>query len=438
VVGKPSVISERVRVVFVSLTNDVGSERVVAEMGRCGVECALISPKGFYCATLVEVIRHFTLPAHYGVRFGTLFVRGRLEQAAREWQPDLVLPLDDLSSWLLRCLAVDQKTNPQLQDLLIKSLGQSSGYSAAISRREFMDKAQALGLDKPLHCEPTNLNAALAAARQWGYPVVVKTEHTSGGVGVTIVRNPSELAERLSSNEADGWLQKIRQPIKRWVYRRAGFREEATARTMIQSFVPGVPAFRTVAAWQGRVLQGASFVAEQVNPKPTGASTVVRHVENVSMDHAVVQMVAALKCSGFVSFDFVLDPKSGRASLIEMNPRSIGTTHLGRLFGSDICGALAAILGGDRVLSVTAQFTTELVALFPKEMERNSNSPYLKSTTVYHDVPIDNPRLLNIYLRRIRKLNPRIDEGLLALLRDDLHGVKMHPIASLACQPSES
>ena len=65
---------------------------------------------------------------------------------------------------------------------------------------------------------------------------------------------------------------------------------------------------------------------------------------------------------------------------------------------------------------MSPQLTTELVALFPKELERNSNSPYLKSTTVYHDVPVDNPRLMSIYLRRVKKLNAGIDESFLTLL----------------------
>jgi len=414
--NKSSVKSESLRVLFVSLTNDVGSERVVGEMAHCGVQCALVSPKGFYCAALAAITRHFPLPAHYGVRFGTLFVRARLERAAREWHPDLILPLDDLSSWLLRCLAVDRKTKPQVRQLLLRSLGPSSGYLAAISRSEFMNRAEALGLNKPLHYEVRDHGAALAAARQWGYPVVVKTEHSSGGVGVSIARNANELAKRLAAIEAGDRLRKIRQPIKRWVYRQAGFRTGPGAPTIIQSFVDGVPAFRTVAAWQGRVLAGASFVAVQVNPEPTGASTVVRHVENSSMNQAVIQMVSALECSGFVSFDFVLEMESGRASVIEMNPRSIGTTHLGRLFGADICGALVRVVSGGRAPMVSPQLTTELVALFPKELERNSNSPYLKSTTVYHDVPVDNPRLMSIYLRRVKKLNPGFDESFLTLL----------------------
>ncbi|WP_448953897.1 ATP-binding protein [Labrys neptuniae] len=390
------------RILFLSLANDVGCERIVAEMAQCGVECGLVSPADFYCTALCCLAWRSILPRGLGMRFNIPFVRVHLERAMRAWQPQLVLPLDDLSSWLLRSLAVDPGADAGLRETLIHSLGSPQGYAASINRSAFMDRAQALGIDKPDHCAITDRNSALEQARAWGYPVVMKIEQTSGGVGVALVQDASELKSRLDNLLDNGLFRTIKHRFKQMVYERAGLRQNTTL-GILQSFVAGRPAFRTVAAHEGRVLCGVSFVAEQTDPVPTGASTVVRHIENQAMEAATSALVAALGCSGFVSFDFMVDPAQQRAWVIEMNPRSIGTTHLGRLFGNDVCGHLAATLGARASRPAPIRPAGDLVALFPKEIERNPASPYLRSPAVYHDIPSDEPRLVELYSRRLRR-----------------------------------
>ena len=39
-----------VRLLFVALSNDLGSERIISGMARCGVECAVMSPSHYFCA----------------------------------------------------------------------------------------------------------------------------------------------------------------------------------------------------------------------------------------------------------------------------------------------------------------------------------------------------------------------------------------------------
>ena len=98
--------ARRVRLLFVALSNDLGSERIISGMARCGVACAVMSPSNYFCAKTGSARRHFSIPDHHGVWLGTLFVRHRLEDAVREWLPRLILPLDDISAWLLRSFAV--------------------------------------------------------------------------------------------------------------------------------------------------------------------------------------------------------------------------------------------------------------------------------------------------------------------------------------------
>jgi hypothetical protein len=165
---------------------------------------------------------------------------------------------------------------------------------------------------------------------------------------------------------------------------------------------------RTVAAWKGEVLAGASFLAERVHPAPTGASSVVRHIEHPEMETAVRRMVQRLGCSGFASFDFMLDEVDQAAYLIELNPRPIGTTHLGRLFGHDIVGALLTRLdGGFVVTNATNAQPDRLVAMFPRELERDPLAlGRLRSGAILHDVPHDDPGVLAAYVQRLSRIHP--------------------------------
>jgi predicted ATP-grasp superfamily ATP-dependent carboligase len=191
----------------------------------------------------------------------------------------------------------------------------------------------------------------------------------------------------------------------------AGFIPGPDDSLLMQSFAKGIPAFRTVAAWNGRVIAGVSLAAECIHPEPTGASTVVRSVNNREMEDVAVAITAALGCSGFVSYDFMLDEKQDQASLIEMNPRCVGSCHLGRLFGQDVCGALLAFLTGTTISEGPALSSSKRVALFPKELERDPDSRYLRSSEALHDVPYDEPALIASYLRRLVEQHPaRADE----------------------------
>ena len=195
----------------------------------------------------------------------------------------------------------------------------------------------------------------------------------------------------------------FRQRAKRVMARAAGFAHEPGP-ILLQQFVPGSLAMRTVVAREGAVVDGISLQALRSHPEKR-ASTVLQPIQSPDMDEAARRLVAALGCSGFVSFDFILDPQ-GRAFVIEMNPRPIGSTHLGRLFGHDL---------GHAFLTGTPQKCDEAmplpavraVALFPKELERDPSGAGLAGgSDILHDVPWDEPDVLAAYLRHLGKAYP--------------------------------
>jgi hypothetical protein len=238
--------------------------------------------------------------------------------------------------------------------------------------------------------------------------VVLKIENSCGGHGVSIVSSAEALRRAMGGLRGGRLAKRLRGLARNTVWSLVGVDETAGAPPLLQAFARGVPAMRTVSAWQGRVLDGVSFVAERTHPGPTGPSTMVRHIENAQMAEAARRLVSAMGCSGFVSFDFMLDEATGAAVLIELNPRPIGTTHLGRRFGHDPCGALLARIGPHLPMAPPATVATvERVALFPKEIEREPDGLWrLRAADVHHDVPDDEPAVVAAYLRRLSRLHP--------------------------------
>jgi hypothetical protein len=394
------------RILFVALANDIGTDRLPAALAARGAGIAVLSPPGFYAAA-VQAARWFPLPAHRGLWLGVAFLRPRLQAACREWDADLVVPLDSVAAQCLRVIATSKSITPQLRLLLQRSFGPASGYAPLCSRSGLMLLAGGLGVHLPRYCVSADPAVLLDQARSWGFPVVLKAENTCGGHGVTIARTPDELRAAIADLRDGSLKRRARRALGQLFWTMAGLNDTASAPPLLQSFMPGIPAMRTVSAWQGEVLDGVSFVAERIHPAPTGPSTVVRFVDNAEMAETARRIVAALGCSGFVSFDFMLDETTGRAALIEANPRPIGTTHLAALYGHDACAPLLARLAGRPVPVQPEIVGPPLIALFPKEIERDpQNLSRLHAPPLHLDVPSGEPGVMALYLQRLGQIHP--------------------------------
>jgi hypothetical protein len=122
----------------------------------------------------------------------------------------------------------------------------------------------------------------------------------------------------------------------------------------------------------------------------------------------VERLVAVIGCSGFVSFDFIVDADD-RPWLLEMNPRPIGSTHLGRLFGHDLAHAFVT---GEAGGAPEADADT-VVALFPKELERDPGGSLLdRDPAIRHDVPFEEPRVVAAYLDHLTCRQPAYEAAL--------------------------
>jgi hypothetical protein len=177
----------------------------------------------------------------------------------------------------------------------------------------------------------------------------------------------------------------------------------------IQRHIAGVPANCALACWQGEVLAGTSVVALRT-ASDTGPGTVVQPIDNQEMAAAGRRLVRALGLSGLCGLDFIIEAGTGHAYLIELNPRATPIAHLALGPGRDLPAALRAALRGETPLAAPSSVPAGTIAMFPGELRRNAQSPYLESG--YHDVPWTESALVRECLDL-----PWEERGLLARLR---------------------
>jgi hypothetical protein len=320
-------------------------------------------------------------------------------------EPDLIVPGDDLSTFHLQRLHQREGSQGELGQLIERSLGTAESFPTVYARTAFMGLAEAAGVRVP----KTEVIDDAAALKKWiarvGLPTVLKANGTSGGDGVRIVRTLDE-AERAFRSLAAPPL--FRRAVKRAVVDRdktllwpSLLRRRSVVNA--QEFVAGREATSAVACWKGRVLASLHF--EVVHKRDSaGPSSVVRVVENSEMSAASQEMVGRLGLSGLHGFDFMVGSHTGSAYLIEINPRATQVGHLRLGPGRDLPAALYAAVSGHAAQVVPKITENDTIALFPQEWMRDPESPFLRSA--YHDVPWEEPELLQACLRLRRK--PRV------------------------------
>lgn len=300
---------------------------------------------------------------------------GALSAFIERCRPDWIVPIDELATFRLQYLARRASQPgasllpPAMVALLLRSLGEAQGYALHVVRQKCHDIARRAGIAVPEQVLIRSLEDMIGFAARCGYPFVLKREQSMGGMAVFIVDDESA-ARSLASRHKPG------QDDTPWV---------------AQAHVPGTLGMHAVFADHGHVLAAVSAVQiRRRSQRPTAPSSVVRLCSHAGMTSAATAFIAASGASGFHGWDFQLDAH-GQAVMIEHNPRPISITHLGGLIGSDLCAALAGLLGQPVGTAPVAGAMRD-VALFPDEWWRNARSPLLHGP--FHDAPWDDPALL--------------------------------------------
>lgn len=391
-----------------------GAARLAVELHASGCVVRAIGPPGSALHEIAAVERSYPL--------GLINPAGGLRRAIESCWADLIIPFDDRTRRVMQGIHADAdpttEDGARLRSRLERSLGSPDLYGCVYSRVAVMDAASEGGV----RCPPTAAVESSADIAQWlaehPGPAVVKTDGSWGGRGTRVIRT-----------EADGrraWRQLSRSPgfarcVKRLLIERDPWplRSRLARRRphlSIQSFVDGKAGNAAVACVDGEVL-GAVQAAVVKSKGPTGPSTVLRVIEHPEMLAAARTMVRRLQMTGLVGLDFILEDGTGRAHLIEINPRATPTSHLVSAEGVDLLASLRSALGYPGPAPRAAPYRDGYVALFPGEMERDPAGKMLGAA--YHDVPWLAPDLVEHAIAELRVPGAReIRDRLVGLVRE--------------------
>jgi hypothetical protein len=367
------------RILFLSIDNYIGSDRIPTAMIENDVRCAVISPGGAYCSLVIGLDKIYILPRHRDLSI--LRVRSVLKRAFWEFEPDLIIPLDAAAALLLRGFVSRKLVDEPIARLLIQSLGACDGYPAVCSRRLLMDHATSLSIAVPAYgdfVQPPSLS---------------KKEYSTAGLGVSWTKVNGEVPRQ-------SWIARGRKRLRRVLWWAAGFPEAAEKEWLQQSFISGRLAVCNVVALGGRVVDAFCYFPVEIDPQPFGPSTVVDVCRLPAIEAISKLLIESLGYSGFANLDFIID-NAGNPYLIELNARCSGTSHFGKLIGHDLCGALLSAMRGDPA-PTQESFTGKPipVALFPRELMRMPRTLFQsEGRTWEYDIPRSQPAVLQAYLR---------------------------------------
>lgn len=397
----------RHKVVLATTNRWFATARLAMALKNAGFVVEAVCPSDHPLSKLSATLT--TYPYH------ALLPESSIREALLESHADLCIPCDDLATALLQAIhrgaRREESAGSWICTLIERSLGDPVSYAVSGARSKLIALAGELGIRVPKTTIVKNRAELDAWIKQNGLPAVLKTDGTSGGVGVKIVATHDQATQAfdaLNSPPAPARVVK-RAIVDRDINLLVPFLSRSRPQINIQSFIHGHDATSAVACWQGVVLASIQFDVVHTW-KPKGPASVVRLIDNPEMASGAAKIVSRLRLSGLFGFDFMKEEGAGSAYLIEMNPRATQTCHLTLGPGKDLPAALWAIMAGERVQEAKSITEKPEIALFPQEWQRNPASRFL--STAYHDVPWDEPDLIRECMERRRLKGAFSPDGL--------------------------
>lgn len=383
------------KALVVSVQPYLFSARLVLGLREVGFLPAVISPRRHPIHRLRHPAPYFSLGVAGANSFGPFGARSRIASAIEKFAPDVVVACDDQATMLLHRVA--QAAEGPVRRVIERSLGPMAAYPLLESRTRQVRLAAGLGIPTPPSAEVTGSRSLARAVRDVRVPAFLKRDMTWAGQGVkriTHQRDAELVWHELSySHSMLAALKNVR--MTGWRYAMAGVRRERPLVHM-QKEIYGLPANRAVFCKDGEVLAGLSVVALRTSSR-TGPASVLRTAHEKEMSWAADVLVRELGLSGLVGFDFILAERGG-AHFLEINARATPACSLVMPDSPDLLASLFELVAG-RQCAPPRSAKAETVALFPDEMLRDKASDFLR--TAYHDVPADEPGLVEFGMEQI-------------------------------------
>lgn len=318
-----------------------------------------------------------------------------LSKAIHACKPEMVVPADDRAVIHLHRL---HRTGSDADRALVeRSLGVADGFGVTTSRLRLLEVAQSLGIAVPEGAAMVGRPGLEAWMDRVPGPWVLKVNGAWGGDGVriTATRDATRVAFKKLARRLNIWRVLRRLVIKGDSFWVSDWMCPGALEVTAQAYVAGWPGNLTMLCHNGEVL--AAIVVETVKSMGlTGPSTVVQVVERPEFVANAKLLARKLGLNGFHGLDFMVENLTGRALLIEMNPRLIQLSSVRLEPGRDLVGAAITLLLGKACAPPTT-LPGKLVAYFPTAQQNGCDKAYLASC--FHDVPWDQPALMAEMLR---------------------------------------
>jgi predicted ATP-grasp superfamily ATP-dependent carboligase len=163
-----------------------------------------------------------------------------------------------------------------------------------------------LGQGSEVCCPDTRLLTDLAdlskAAKDWGYPLILKPRYGEGSAGVFRIRDERQVIDQASL-----------------------VRELVEQDYLIQAYAKGVGVGVGCLVMNGRVLALSQHIRLREVPISGGTSTARTTFYDRKLESAAEYLMAQSGLNGIAMFEFRYDVLSGAASLLDANPRYWGS-----------------------------------------------------------------------------------------------------------------
>jgi hypothetical protein len=380
-------------ILLATTCNWVSPARLAIALADVGFDVKAVCPAHNYLKKINRLPRTY---AYSALRPLNSFLK-----AIEATKPDLILPCDDLATRHLHELhkRYAQAENPQVSELIVRSLGGSQNFSLLEARTPLMSFARKEGIRAPKTKVITSFDELKALLQEADFPLVLKADGTSSGEGVAIVNSAEEAAKAFLMLQSP---PKLVRTLK-WMIVNHNFRPviptllRRKSVVNVQSYISGRDATSLTACWRGRLLAELQFEVLSVQ-KAAGPASILKLICHSEMSQTATLIADTLQLSGLYGFDFILENGTQHAHLIEMNPRTTQVGHLALGPGRDIPASLYAAFTEKEVLPRAKATNKDVIVLFPEGWLRDPTNSALK--TGYHDVPWEEPDLVRSLVDR--------------------------------------
>jgi carbamoyl-phosphate synthase large subunit len=279
-----------------------------------------------------------------------------LEAIIAQEKPDALLPTVGGQTALNLALALSE--NGVLEKHGVQLLGASMD-SIRIAEDRFLFRQTMLGagLPAPLGGFAHSLDEALPLAAQIGYPLLVRASFALGGAGAGWVYHPGELAEAVqaaidASPIGQAWLE---ESVMGWKEYELEVMHDTAGNFVVVCSIENLDPMGV-------------HTGDSITVAP--AQTLTDREYQALRDLSRLVMAAVGVKTGGANVQFAVDPRSGRALVIEMNPRVSRSSALAsKATGFPIAKIAALVAVGFTLDEIPNDITGKTVAAFEPSLD---------------------------------------------------------------------